>query len=49
MPETFSVLELYKKSCEYLETKGIKCYKSDTEWIFQEVLQIKKLTFFLIM
>ncbi len=47
MPESFSVLDLYKKSCEYLESKGIKCYKSDTEWIFQEVLQIKKIDIFL--
>ena len=47
MNESFSVLELFKKSSDYLLNKGIKSHKVDTEWIFQEVLQIKKIDIFL--
>ena len=34
MNESFSVLELFKKSSDYLLNKGIKSHKVDTEWIF---------------
>ena len=47
MNESFSVLELFKKSSDYLLNKGIKSHKIDTEWIFQEVLEIKKIDIFL--
>ena len=47
MTESFSVLELFKRSCDYLQKKEIKSYKVDTEWIFQEVLKIKKIDIFL--
>ena len=32
---------------DYLLNKGVKSHKVDTEWIFQEVLQIKKIDIFL--
>lgn len=47
MTESFSVLELFKKSSDYLRKKGIESHKVDTEWIFQEILQIKKIDIFL--
>jgi len=47
MTDSFSVLELFKKSSDFLSNKGIKSHKADAEWIFQEILQIKKIDIFL--
>ena len=47
MTESFSVLEVFKKAYKYLEEKGVESYKSDTEWIFSDVLKIKKIEIYL--
>lgn len=47
MTESFSVLEIFKKAYKYLEEKGVESYKSDTEWIFSDVLKIKKIEIYL--
>ena len=47
MRESFSVLEIFKKSSKYLQERGIRSFKSDTEWIFTHILKIKRIDIFL--
>lgn len=47
MTESYSVLEIYKRSIDYLSKKGIKNPKPDTEWIFKHILRINKIDIFL--
>ncbi|MEC8421167.1 MAG: peptide chain release factor N(5)-glutamine methyltransferase [Verrucomicrobiota bacterium] len=45
--ESFSVLEIFKKSSKYLQDRGIGSFKSDTEWIFTHILKLKRIDIFL--
>ena len=47
MSEQFSVLEILKKSTEFLLKKGISTAKSDSEWILCEFLKIDKIDIYL--
>ena len=47
MNESLSILEVFKKSSEYLLRKGINSHKSDTEWIISRLLNISKLDIYL--
>ena len=43
----FSILELYKKSNDFLATKGIESSKTDTEWILSKILDVEKIDIYL--
>lgn len=45
--ESFSVLEIFKKSSKYLQKRGIDSFKSDTEWIFTHILKLKRIDIYL--
>ena len=47
MNESLSVLEVFKKSNEYLFRKGVNSHKSDAEWIICTLLNISKLDIYL--
>jgi len=40
MGRQFSILELYKKSSDFLTKKGIVSSKVDTEWILSRFLNV---------
>ena len=43
MNKRFSILELYKKSNDFLTKKGIESSKTDTEWILSKFLDVEKI------
>jgi len=47
MNESLSVLEIFKKSSEFLLKKGVNSHKSDAEWIVSTFLNINKLDIYL--
>ena len=47
MGRQFSILELYKKSSDFLTKKGIVSSKVDTEWILSRFLNIDKIDIYL--
>lgn len=47
MNESLSVLEIFKKSSEFLFKKGVNSHKSDAEWIVSTFLNINKLDIYL--
>ena len=47
MNESLSVLEIFKKSSEFLLKKEISSHKSDAEWIISRFLNISKLDIYL--
>ena len=47
MSKQFSILELFKRSSEYLAKKGIVSSKVDTEWILSKYLNIDKIDIYL--
>jgi release factor glutamine methyltransferase len=47
MSKQFSILELFKRSSEYLAKKGIFSSKVDTEWILSKYLNIDKIDIYL--
>ena len=47
MNKRFSILELYKKSNDFLTKKGIESSKTDTEWILSKLLDVEKIDIYL--